>query len=167
MDIDKLVNEVIPPCDYQHRNGFNNKPIIDKLSENEKLLLENVLIQKLKSEIEKDIDTLIVETLAYLKSRQALPTLYHLLEISDIDEVKLEIAAHIFEVNQDEKMVEIAIDCFNKIAKRTDAYHVYAVSGAFNYLTKFKNEKIKKLIKEYSSHPDYLISYNAKKALGA
>ncbi len=30
MNIDKLVNEVIPPADYSHRNGFNNIPIISK-----------------------------------------------------------------------------------------------------------------------------------------
>lgn len=166
MNIDKLVNEVIPPSDYQHRNGFNNIPIIDELTEEEKQLLEKALIQKLQSEAEKEIDTLIVETLAYLKSIASLPVLYNLLEISKVDIVKLEIATAIFEINQDTKMIDIAIGSFKEIDKIKDAYHVYAISGAFYYLAKFKNEKTKQLLKEYTSHPEYLISYNAKQALG-
>ena len=75
MNIDKLINEVIPPKDYQHRNGFNNIPIIDELTANEKQLLEEALIRKLQSEAAKEIDTLIVETLAYLKSVASLPIL--------------------------------------------------------------------------------------------
>ena len=50
MNIDKLVDEVIPPSDYQHRNGFNNAPIIDALTDNERQLLETALIQKLELE---------------------------------------------------------------------------------------------------------------------
>lgn len=165
MNIDKLVNEVIPPSDYQHRNGFNNIPIIDRLTDDEKQLLEKALIQKLQSEAENEIDDLIVETLAYLKSVAALSVLYNLLEISKVNIVKLEIATAIFEINQDEKMIDIAISTFKEIDKIKDAYYVYAVSGAFNYLAKFKNEKTKQLLKEYTSHPEYLISYNAKQSL--
>jgi hypothetical protein len=46
MNIDKLVNEVIPPADYSHRNGFNNIPIIKGLTETEKQLLENRFVGK-------------------------------------------------------------------------------------------------------------------------
>ena len=165
MNIDELVNEVIPPADYSHRNGFNNIPIIDKLTEDEKQSLEKALIQKLQLEAEKEIDTLIVETLAYLKSKQSLPVLYKLLEVSNIDIIKLEIAASIFEINQDVEMINIAINQFKRIDSNKDAYHVYAVSGAFYHLAKFKNEKTRQLIKEYVNRPELLISSNAKRAL--
>ena len=165
MNIDELVNEVIPTADYSHRNGFNNIPIIDKLTEDEKQSLEKALIQKLQLEAEKEIDTLIVETLAYLKSKQSLPVLYKLLEVSNIDIIKLEIAASIFEINQDVEMINIAINQFKRIDSNKDAYHVYAVSGAFYHLAKFKNEKTRQLIKEYVNRPELLISSNAKRAL--
>ena len=54
--------------------------MINKLTNEQKKELESALIQKLRSESEKDVDGLIVETLAYLKSDQALPVLRHLLE---------------------------------------------------------------------------------------
>lgn len=165
MNISNLVNKVIPPSDYQHRNGFNNIPIIDKLLEDEKRLLEKALIQKLQSDAIKEIDTLIVETLAYLKSILSLPVLYNLLEICKVDILKLEIATAIFEINHDAKMIDIAINSFKEIDKIKDAYYVYEISGAFIYLAKFKNRKTKQLITEYASHPDYLISYNARQAL--
>lgn len=166
MNIDKLVNEVIPPSDYQHRNGFNNIPIIDELTENEKHLLEKALIQKLQSEAEKEIDTLIVDTLAYLKSVKSLPTLKHLLEVCSVIDIKLIIATAIFEISHDAEMVDIAVSSVKEMDNKKDAYYVYMLSSAFYYLAKFKTEKTKELIKEYVSHPEYLISYNAKQALG-
>ena len=165
MDIDKLVNEVIPPRDYQHRNGFNNIPIIDELTENEKQLLEKALIQKLQSEAEIEIDTLIVDTLAYLKSDKSIPVLKNLLEECNIIDIKLSLATSIFEINQDAEMVDIAVGLVKEMDNKKDAYYVYMLSSAFYYLAKFKNEKTQQLLKEYSSHPEYLISYNAKQAL--
>lgn len=165
MDIDKLVNEVIPPSDYQHRNGFNNIPIIEELTENEKQLLEKALIQKLQSEAEKEIDTLIVDTLAYLKSVASLPVLKNLLEVGNDIVVRLRIATAIFEISQEADMVDIAVSLVKEMDNKKDAYYVYKLTSAFYYLAKFKNEKTKQLIKEYTSHPEYLISYNAKRAL--
>lgn len=165
MEIDKLVNEVIPPSDYQHRNGFNNIPIIDELTENEKQLLEKALIQKLQSEAEKEIDTLIVETLAYLKSLVSLPLLRNLLEVSNDIVIRLRIATAIFEISQDVEMIDIVVNLVKEMDNKKDAYYVYKLTSAFYYLAKFKNEKTKQLIKEYASHPEYLISYNAKQAL--
>jgi len=165
MYIDKLVNEVIPPRDYQHRNGFNNIPIIDELTENEKQLLEKALIQKLQSEAEIEIDTLIVDTLAYLKSDKSIPVLKNLLEECNIIDIKLSLATSIFEINQDAEMVDIAVGLVKEMDNKKDAYYVYMLSSAFYYLAKFKNEKTEQLLKEYSSHPEYLISYNAKQAL--
>ena len=40
MDIHKMINEIIPPADYQHRNGFNNTHLIDNLNDNEKRRVE-------------------------------------------------------------------------------------------------------------------------------
>ncbi len=165
MDMNKLINEVIPPSDYQHRNGFNNTQIIEKLSDSEKKLLENSLIQKLQSEKETEIDTLIVETLAYLKSVKSVPILRILLGKCSEIEIRLSIATSIFEINQDIEMVDIAVSSVRQMDNKKDAYYVYQLSKAFDYLAKFNNKKTKQLIEEYTSHPEYLISYNAKQAL--
>lgn len=165
MDIDKLINEVIPPSDYQHRNGFNNVPIIERLTDGEKILLEKALIQKLQSEAGKEIDTLIVDTLAYLRSVASLLLLKNLLEVSNDIVLRLRIATAIFEISQDAEMVDIAVSLVKEMDNKKDAYYIYKLTSAFYYLAKFKNEKTKQLIKAYVSHPDYLISYNAKQAL--
>ena len=166
MNIDKLVDEVIPPSDYQHRNGFNNTHIIDELTDNERQLLEKALIQKLQLEVGEEIDTLIVETLAYLKSVASLPVLKKLLEGCNDIIIRLRIATSVFEINQDVEMVDIAVSSVKQMDNKKDAYYIYKLTSAFYYLAKFKNEKTTHLIKEYTSHPEYLISYNAKQALG-
>ncbi len=166
MNIDKLINKVIPPKDYQHRNGFNNILIIDELTANEKQLLEEALLQKLQSEAGKEIDTFIVETLAYLKSFASLPVLKKLLKVCNDPIIKLRIATAIFEINQDAEMIDIAISSARKLDNKKSAYYIYELSNAFDYLAKFKNDKTKQFIKEYTSHSEYLISYNAKQSLG-
>jgi HEAT repeat protein len=165
MNIDKLVNEVIPPSDYQHRNGFDNIPIIDKLADNEKQLLERALVKKMLSEAEKEIDTLIVDTLAHLKSAASLPVLRNLLEVSNENVTKLRIATAIFVISRDAEMVNVAVNSVKEMDSRKEAYYVYKLASAFYYLAKFKTEKTEQLIKEYASHSEYLISYNAKQAL--
>ncbi|MBN8858596.1 MAG: hypothetical protein J0H29_09415 [Sphingobacteriales bacterium] len=165
MDIEKIVAEIIPPSDYQHRNGFNNVPLIDKLSDDEKRGVQDALIYKLLFESEKEIDTLVIETLAYLKSQKSLPVLYKLLEKCSNGMIKLVISASIFEINKDSNMIDIAIGIIKTIDDKSDAYYVYKLTSAFYYLAKFHERKTTKLLEEYSKHPEYLISYNAKQAL--
>jgi S-adenosylmethionine synthetase len=166
MNIDKLVSEVIPPSDYQHRNGFNNIPTIEKLTENERDLLEKALIEKLQPELGEEIDTLIVDTLAYLKSMVSIPVLKKLLNECNNCVIRLRIATAIFEIDQDVEMVDIAISSVKEMDNKKDAYYVYKLTSAFYYLAKFNNEKANQFIKDYLSHREYLISYNARQALG-
>lgn len=166
MDIEKLIGEIIPPSDYQHRNGFNNIPIIDKLTDNEKNQVENVLIDRLLHKTNEEADTLIIETLAYLKSVKALPVLRNLLEHCSIEVVKLRIATSIFEINQDDDMVNIAITSFKKLDNSKDSYYVHKLTSAFFYLIKFNKPEVNELIKKYIDHKEYLLSYNARRALG-
>jgi hypothetical protein len=165
MEFKKNIDRIIPPMDYQHRNGFNNIPIIDKLTEDEKQLLEKALIQKLQLEAEKEIDPLIIETLSYLKSVTSLPILKKLLEVCNDIVIRLRIATAIFEISQDAEMVDIAVSSVKKMDNKKDAYYVYKLISAFYYLAKFKNKKTNQLIEEYTSDPEYLISSNAKEAL--
>jgi hypothetical protein len=59
-------------------------------------------------------------------------------------------------------MLEIAINAFKDLEKNKDAYYIYRLLSMFYYLRKFKNETTDAIIKEYTNHSDYLLSYNAK-----
>ena len=166
MDIDRLISEVIPPSDYKHRNGFSNISIIDKLTNSERQNLDTALIEKLSAESEKDLDALVVETLGYLKSINSLPTLYDLVTKKS-GETQLIIASSIFEINQDMTMIDVALIAAKAIDNEKDSYYVYKLIPSFYYLAKFENAKTNQFIKSYTSHPEYLISYNAKRALGS
>jgi hypothetical protein len=162
MDINKIVSEIIPPDDYQHRNGFSNEHLIDKLSDEEKLKVEIELINMLQ----KKPDILIGETLGYMKSEKSLPVLSELLKKTDEGMAKLILASSIYKINKDKELVEIAISSFKELEKPKDAYFVYRVIPTFYYLAKFQEPEIERLLEEYTKHSEYLISYNAKQALG-
>lgn len=156
MDINKIVSEIIPPEDYQHRNGFSNEHLIDKLSDVEKIKIETELINMLL----KKSDMLVVETLAYMRSDKSLPALYELLEILKEEMAKIITATSIFEINQDQKMIEIVKASFKTIKDK------FQLITAFRYLVRLNDSEISKLIQEYTTNSDYLISYNAKQVLG-
>ena len=163
MDIEKYISRIIPPADYNHRNGFDNAAIIDGLNDNEKNLVSGALINMLWAGSD---DTLIVTTLAYMKSKTALPALYDLLEKAPAGLVKIMIAVSIFQISADENMIETAICSFKQLDDKKDAYYVYKLVEAFYYLRKFSDPGANKLIEQYVNHPEYLLSYNAKINLG-
>lgn len=162
MDINKIISDIIPPDDYKHRNGFSNEKLIDKLSDDEIFKVETELIMMLQ----KKPDMLIVETLGYMKSEKSLPVLYELLKKSTEGMSKLILASSVYRINKDKELVEIAIASFKEIAEIKDAYYVYRIIPTFYYLVRFQESEITRLIEEYSKHPEYLISYNAKQVLG-
>lgn len=163
MDTKNLLNKIIPPADYQHRNGFSNTQFIDKLSDQEKNEVEDSLITLLK---EGTNDTLIAETLSYLKSTKSLPLLYKFLEQCSDAMAKIIVATSIFEINNDINMIDAAIVSFEELDNNKDAYYIYKVISAFYYLVKFRNSQINIIIENYTHHEEYLVSYNAKQALG-
>ena len=155
MKIMKLVAKIIPPDNYQHRNGFTNTELINRLTKHEKELVENELIKMLLDKT----DLMIVETLAYMKSEKSLFILNNLLEQCSDDMIKIIISSSIFEINKDENMICISINAFKGLDD------MYQKISAFYYLRKFDNTNTDNLIEEYTNHSEYLLSYNAKKAL--
>jgi hypothetical protein len=156
IDVNKILSEIIPPDDYQHRNGFSNEHLIDKLSDEEKFKVEAELINMLQ----RKTDMLIVETLGYMKSEKSLSVLYELLESLNDKMSKIITAISIFEINRDQKMIETATVSFKTIKDK------FQLISAFHYLVRFQNPEISRLIEEYTTNSDYLISYNAKQVLG-
>lgn len=166
MSIKKIIDTIIPPSDYQYRNGFNNIPTIEKLTSDEKLQVEDYLINMLSDSKTKSVDTLIVETLAYLKSKKSLPVLRSLFDYCNYEMCKLIIAASIYEICEDKSMIDIAISSFRKMDDKSNSYYKYNLISGFSYLVKFQNPEINKIIEEYLDHQDSLVSYNAKESLG-
>ena len=162
-DINHLIENIIPyPADYSTRNGFNNESIINDLDIDEKILVEEALIKLL--DIHPD-DELIIETLANLKSEKSLPKLYKLLEKSQSGLFKLKIATTIYQINHDADLIEIAVKETKQLDNEKDAYNGYKLIAAFYCLEKFQNDETNSIIMSYTGHDEYLISYNAKRAL--
>lgn len=153
--IDKLIADIIPPDDYQHRNDFSNTHIIDNLNNQERILIEDALLKKLLNKP----DMLIVETLAYMKSLESLPILINLLNQCSDDMGRIVIATSVFEINHNYEMISVSVDAFKRLN------NPYQKISAFYYLRKFKNEATDATIREHTLHQDYLLSYNAKQAL--
>lgn len=160
MNIDRLIEQIIPPDGYSSRNGFSNDHIIDGLSESEKTLVEEELLLKLG--IKTDI--LIVETLSYLGSEKAVPILSKILEDSSIPMEKLIIVISIYSINEDVKMAQLAISVAIEMLE-SNINSTIQVIPILSYLAKLNVPEVYELIEKYSTHADFLVSYNAKKLL--
>ena len=168
MNLQKLVSEIIPlPPNRENREGFSNTHLIDQLNQYEREQVENALIDKLSNHADKsDIDILVVETLAYMKSEKSLLVLYNLLKKASDNMEKLAIAVFIFEIKKDQRLIDIGIEAFKQISNKSSIYAKYSIVSGIHYLKQFEDSKTNNLIREYANHRDYLISYNAKQALG-
>jgi predicted secreted Zn-dependent protease len=156
-DINQLLKEIIPPADYQHRNGFSNERIILELSEVEKVEVEQNLIEMLK----KNDDTLIGESLAIMKSKNSLPTLKNRLELTKNPSTRIIWASYINEIKGgDEEMKNIALNEFENVKEK------YSLISTFHYLSSLNDPEIKEKIRTYINHKDYLIAYNARTSIG-
>ncbi len=156
-NIEHVLKELIPPSDYQHRNGFSNEHIVLSLNENEKIEVERNLIELL----EKTEDVLIGETLTIMESIDSLSTLRKRLDLSQSPTMKIILASFINEIKSgDEEMKKIALSEFDKVSEK------YSRIGIFHYLAKFCDSRINDKIRNYINDKDYLIAYNARISLG-
>jgi len=92
--------------------------------------------------------------------------LYEFLKNNSDTMSKIIVSTSIFAINQDNDMVDIAITSFKNLENTKDSYYVYKLITAFYYLIKFNKPEVNEIIKEYLNHKEYLLSYNAKRALG-
>jgi hypothetical protein len=156
-DINNIIKEIIPPADYQHRNGFSNENIILSLSEKEKLKVENRLIQMLST----SDDELIGESLVILKSQKALSILNDKLTKAKKPNLKIIWASYINEIeNGNDKMKNIAFEELQKISEK------YILIDTLYYASRFNDSRINNKIRTFINHNDYLIAYNARRYLG-
>lgn len=155
--IDQIIEELIPPADYQHRNGFSNEHLVLNLTDQDKREVEKRLIEMLET---KD-DELIGETLAILKSTDSLTSLNKRLNSAKSATSKIIWASYINEIKDgDTEMKDFALKEFDNVKDK------YSRITIFHYLSQFQDTRIKKKIQSYINHSDYLTAYNARTALG-
>jgi nicotinamide phosphoribosyltransferase len=153
----KNLSDLIPKADHQHRNGFTNQQLVLALTESEKIEVEKRLIEMLS----KSNDTLIGETLATLKSTQALEKLSEKLNLANSSISKIIWASFINEIKEgDYKMKELALNEFDNITEN------YTRISGFYKFSKFRDPRINEKIRGFINHPDYLTAYNARTSLG-
>lgn len=97
--------------------------------------------------------------LGHIKSKDALPTLYDLLDKSS-GSMKVTIAHSIFQICQDNKMIEIVLETMPIITNQ------YELIDVLYYLPDFKDKRITELHNNYRNHKEYLVAYNATRYLG-
>nr|WP_298789348.1 hypothetical protein [uncultured Allomuricauda sp.] len=156
MDINNFYAKIIPPDDYEHRRDFKNENLIDDLNNSEKKALENLLIEDLSSRM----DLLVIETLAYIKSKKSVGLIEQKLDESTEPYDKIIIAWCLYSMDKDkDRMIKIAHDNFLLINND------YVKTTLFYYLGKFKEEKLNGVLKSYNNSKNVLLSHNSKAAL--
>ncbi|WP_133159415.1 hypothetical protein [Solitalea longa] len=128
--------------------------LIDNLAREELKIAEIELIKVLSLR-----DNWPIVGLGYIKSKDALPALYNLLEKSK-GAMKVTIAYSIFQICQDPKMIEIVLETMPRITNEFELIDV------LYYLPSFKDKRITDLHHSYRNHKDYLVAYNAIRYLG-
>lgn len=128
-------------------------------------LLDTLTIEELKvAEIElmkaaSLSDTWPIIGLGHIKSQNALPLLYKLLSKSKKN-TRITIAHAIFQIAQDQKMVDIVLDEIPKISNQ------YELIDMLYMLPDFQDPRLIELLKGFQEHKEYLVAYNATRALG-
>ena len=129
------------------------------------ILLDNLSAEELKTaeaELIKSAnagDSWPILGLGHMKSKQALPKLYDLLVKSEKN-IKVTIAYSIFQISQDTKMIDIVLD---EVQKTTNQYELIDL---LYLLPAFKDDRVNLLLNNFRDHKEYLIAYNATRALG-
>jgi hypothetical protein len=154
-NIDAYLDELLPSSSYIRRDG-PAVYLIDKLSDEDKELVEQAFISKLESGSE---DTWIAEYLAYMKSDRSLPLLCNLLEDADAPETKIIYSSCIYSIKPKSDLIQLAL------SEATKVHDKYSLIGIFYYLTIFNHPDIKRFLNQFINHKDFLIAYNAKRCI--
>jgi len=97
--------------------------------------------------------------LGYMKSSDSLPKLYKLLTNSSKN-MKVTIAHSIFQICQDSKMIDIALEETPEITNPTNLIDILYLLPDFN------DERVNAMLNNFRDHQEYLVAYNAARALG-
>ena len=127
--------------------------LLDQLSAEDRLLAEEALLNRVQLS-----DTWPIIGLGYIQSKKALPQLYELLPKSE-GITRITLAHAIFLISKDPLMLTIVLDETAKIGNWSQLIEVIYMLRDFN------NSRTKAVLESLENHPDFLVSYHAKRAL--
>ena len=128
--------------------------LLDNLTDEELKIAEIELIKVVSLK-----DNWPIVGLGHIKSKDALPILYDLLDKSK-SSMKVTIAHSIFQICQDSKMIDIVLETMPRITNQFELIDV------LYYLPDFKDKRVTELHHNYRNHKEYLVAYNATRYLG-
>ncbi|WP_336516523.1 hypothetical protein [Pollutibacter soli] len=151
--LDNFRNDFLYASSWETRKDGPPLYLLDKLDATELAVAEMELI----SHLSKD-DFWPVSALGYIRSQNALPSLYNLLyRASSYGKV---ITAHaIFNICKDEQMIDIVE---REIKNQWNSTHLIDIIYT---LPDFDNERTNKILHDLREHEEYLVAYNATRAL--
>jgi len=157
METSKLICELIPPNDYNHRNGFTNEHLISKIPTEQLAEVESKLLEMLES----SNDSLIGETLAAMNSTKSVELLKRKIDLSNTPFNKITWASFIVMINgHDEHLNNLALKEFEKIDPSLETLELFYI------LRRFNDERITERIRSFVNDDDYLVAYNSRRVLG-
>ena len=128
--------------------------LLDNLSASELPIAENELLENARPG-----DTWPIIGLGHIRSTRALPKLYQLLTNSHKLN-KITVAHSIYQVCQDEKMIDLILAETQGMTKWSELIDIMYI------LASIKDERAQSLLNSYRQHSDYLVAYNATRAMG-
>jgi hypothetical protein len=153
-NLDKFRKEFLEANSWAQRKDGVPLDLLDNLTSEELKVAEIELINVVSLK-----DNWPIVGLGHIKSKDALPTLYGLLDKSK-GSIKVTIAHSIFQICQDNKMIEIVLETMPRITNQ------YVLIDVLYYLPDFKDKRITELHNNYRNHNEYLVAYNATRYLG-
>ena len=158
---EELLNQIIPPITKPYnrdREWFSNDEILSSLNKEELRIVEQKLIEMLKT----NDDILIPQTLVKMESINSIPVMLKKMEKIKNPLEKITWASFVNEIKKgDKEMEKIAFREFENFE------FIYGIQGPiFHDLIKFESERINKLIESFVDHKYPLVSIHARKVLG-
>lgn len=148
------------------RNGLLNANSWEKRKDGPPLYLLDELTGEEKKIAAKELcdaagpgDSWPIAGLGHLRATESLPKLYGLLSQGGPG-FKIAVAHSIFLISGDRAVTRVVLDEAEKIHELSELIDVLYL------LPDFRDEKIHELLVSLCNHPEYLIAYNATRALG-
>lgn len=147
-------NELLNANTWEQRKDGVPLYLLDKLSDNELKTAETELIKAVNPG-----DTWMIIGLGHIKSKDSLPVLYRLLPKTRKN-IKVTIACSIYKICQDRNMIDIILEETPRIISSIDLIDILYL------LPDIKDKRVTELLNNFRNHKEYLIAYNAARALG-
>ncbi|OEK03641.1 hypothetical protein BFP97_19895 [Roseivirga sp. 4D4] len=159
---DSIYSKIIPPRKHSYRDGFSNLSAIDSLTGSQLKALEKRLLIDIVIGDNGKVDSLVVDTLVYVNSTEAVLSFEKLIKDNKIGIYsKLILITAIYRLSGDESHLNMAISIFHELRSESQ------VIGGMYYLSFFKSRsrRVRNILRKLVFNQNYFVRYNAWKFL--